>query len=327
MSDFSARSGPGGGPPPRLLVAGSQLRVDVVTAEVVDALRAAGVEPVLLKGPTIARWLYDEPAERPYADTDLLVPPGAAGRVGDVLGSMGFRPFSRPVGSRGPAAATAWLRDDRTSVDVHVTLIGANVPPERVWEVLSAETEPWSVARTTVAALRPPARALHVVLHSAQHGRDWDGPRRDVEQAVARLPRPVWVEAARVARDLDATPALAAGLLIAAGGAELVSALGLPPPDRADVLLRAGNAPPLAVGIDWLTRSEGAGRRAAYVARRVFPTPSEMRRWAPIARRGPVGLALAYVLRPFWLVAKLPAALRALRDARVRAAGSRERER
>ena len=42
------------------------LRVDHATVEAVDALRAAGVRPVLLKGPVIAQWLYaDDPSQRP----------------------------------------------------------------------------------------------------------------------------------------------------------------------------------------------------------------------------------------------------------------------
>jgi hypothetical protein len=48
---------------------------DVATAEVVEALRAAGVRSIVLKGPSIARWLYADGQPRPYGDTDLLVSP------------------------------------------------------------------------------------------------------------------------------------------------------------------------------------------------------------------------------------------------------------
>ena len=40
-----------------------------------------------------------------------------------------------------------------------------------------------------------------------------------------------------------------------------------------------------------------------------------MRLWHPLARRGPVGLAAAYLYRPFWLAVKLPVGVRAWRRA------------
>ncbi len=36
----------------------------------------AGVPALLLKGRSLARWLYPRSAERSYRDCDLLVPPG-----------------------------------------------------------------------------------------------------------------------------------------------------------------------------------------------------------------------------------------------------------
>jgi Uncharacterised nucleotidyltransferase len=56
----------------RLVAAGVSLHLDAVTTEVVLALREAGIPSVLLRGPAIARWLYEDPTERSYVDTDLL---------------------------------------------------------------------------------------------------------------------------------------------------------------------------------------------------------------------------------------------------------------
>jgi hypothetical protein len=36
------------------------------------------------------------------------------------------------------------------------------------------------------------------------------------------------------------------------------------------------------------------------------PTPAFMRHWFPQARRGPLGMVLAYLWRPLWLVLRLP---------------------
>src|SRR5687768_3185228 len=73
-----------------LLVASHNLATDALAADVYRALRAEGVPATLLKGPSIARWLY-RPGERIYSDVDLLVPPEAVARAGGVLGALGFR--------------------------------------------------------------------------------------------------------------------------------------------------------------------------------------------------------------------------------------------
>src|SRR5437667_12114242 len=50
-----------------------RVAIDVVTAEVSEALRAAGMRCILLKGPALTRWLYPRGEERSYLDVDLLV--------------------------------------------------------------------------------------------------------------------------------------------------------------------------------------------------------------------------------------------------------------
>ena len=60
-----------------------------MTAEVVTAFKDAGIPTILLKGPSIARWLYPA-GGRTYRDTDLLVPPSQFADAGSVLRSLGF---------------------------------------------------------------------------------------------------------------------------------------------------------------------------------------------------------------------------------------------
>lgn len=55
---------------------------------VFDALRAASVEPILLKGWDVAR-LYSRSESRPYEDIDLIVRPGDEARAQAALGSNG----------------------------------------------------------------------------------------------------------------------------------------------------------------------------------------------------------------------------------------------
>jgi hypothetical protein len=75
--------------------------------------------------------------------------------------------------------------------------------------------------------------------------------------------------------------------------------------------MRAAGVPPVAGGLERLRTTHGLGPRIRLLARELVPTPSFMRTWSPLARRGPVGLALAYAYRPVALAVELPAALRA----------------
>jgi len=57
----------------RHLAAALSLHLDAVTAEVVEAFRAVGVRTILLRGPAVGKWLYQEVGDRSYVDVDLLV--------------------------------------------------------------------------------------------------------------------------------------------------------------------------------------------------------------------------------------------------------------
>jgi len=87
-----------------------------------SALRAAGVEPLLVKGYAAAR-LYPEPALRPYGDIDLLV---------------------RPEEAPAAAAATHPLRGEGCPVDLHGKLGELGEPEEvarRAERIPLGETE------------------------------------------------------------------------------------------------------------------------------------------------------------------------------------------
>lgn len=57
------------------------------------ALRAAGVEPVALKGLGLMATAYLEPATRPMHDLDFLIAPGDVQRAFDALAAIGWRPL------------------------------------------------------------------------------------------------------------------------------------------------------------------------------------------------------------------------------------------
>jgi hypothetical protein len=67
-----------------------ELRHHQVLAEVLDALAACGVRPIVIKGTALAYSLYGNPVLRSRADTDLFIAPGDRRQAHEVLASLGF---------------------------------------------------------------------------------------------------------------------------------------------------------------------------------------------------------------------------------------------
>ena len=299
------------------------LAVDQVTAEVVTALRADGIEPLLLKGPSFAAWLYPAHTLRPYVDSDLLVAPDDQAQAAIILQSLGFSdPMARAiVHERDDHSRTFHRRQPgargAAEVDLHFTLAGCRAAPERVWSALKRGAEQLDVAGTTVAVPPVYARALHVVLHAAQDGRVTDQPLGDLERAIAVCDLDTWRSAAALAGELEALGAFAAGLERTASGRALLAELGIgPAASGAYERLRGGTPPSMSLGIARLFERDSSSGLAGELLREIVPTPAFMRLWSPLARRGPAGLAAAYVWRPFSLGIRLAPALRAYLRAR-----------
>src|SRR6266571_2714839 len=75
---------------PQVLAIARALLADATTCEVTTALRAARIRSILLKGPTIARWLYEQVSMRPYVDSDLMVADRDVCTAEEVLAGLGF---------------------------------------------------------------------------------------------------------------------------------------------------------------------------------------------------------------------------------------------
>jgi hypothetical protein len=176
---------------PSMTAAMRTLAVDEVTAEVVRALRAAGIEPLLLKGPSFARLLYPPDQLRPYVDTDLLVAPEHQERAAGVLARLGFAdPMSGALAHEQDDHSRTFRRargGAEAEVDLHFTLAGARAAPATVWSLLSAGSDVMEVAGERVRVLGVPGRAFHVALHAAQDGRDTQQPLQDLTRAVTAL--------------------------------------------------------------------------------------------------------------------------------------------
>jgi Uncharacterised nucleotidyltransferase len=303
--------------------AANNLRVERVIGEVHDAFAAASIEAILLKGPAIAGWLYEEDEVRPYGDGDFLVARTQWEAAGSVLRGLGFQEdiarLEHP--NLESFASYAWTRQREAgiqSIDLHATLSGIGADFPEVWAILSSDTSGIGVAGRQMRILGEPARAMHIALHAAHHH---EGKQiLDLERALERLDEAVWRAATEVARSLDATAAFATGLRLTPAGAALARRLGVHEARSVAATLKLDNVP-LSEGLEYLAGKRGTGAKLAIVRDELVPTPDFLRWWAPeLAGRGRLGLAGAYLWRVCWLLGHLPAGLLAWRRAR-RAAG------
>lgn len=282
----------------------ASMQVDAVTVEVFAALHAVGVQPVLLKGATISRWLYDRSERRSHGDTDLLIRPNDLARSEALLTTLGFEPERDRSWVEGwpEPPARPWVRSgDHALLDVHRNLAGVEVGDDALWVALADELEPMELAGVEVTVLSPAARACHLALHVAQHEAKVDQPVADLERALERLDRATWVRAADLAKQLGAVSAFTLGLASVPAGEQLAHELDLPTRQQA---ARSRHANSLQGSLQALAETHGAGAKASMVLRKVVPSRRFMRSWSPVARRGPLGLALAYAWRPLWLLAR-----------------------
>lgn len=265
-------------------------------------MRAADIEPVLLKGPATAAWLY--PGElRSYNDTDLLVAPSDQHIAVRVLTELGF--VYADTGS------SQQERDDHSrtfvragsEVDLHYTLSGVHVPIDQAWQLLTEELSSTTVGEVEITTFASIARTLHVVLHAADSGGQVARTRIDLERAIAATDLPAWKLVVDLARRLSAMPAFVAGLQQVRPGVRLLAELGVEDASTAYELLRATNTTPGALGMARLLGLP-ASRWPAEIVRELVPSRAFMRAWSRMARRGPLGLVVAYLYRPMWLLGR-----------------------
>ena len=299
------------------MAAARALRLDRGAAIAVDRLRAAGVPSILLKGATIATWLYDDGQPRPYRDVDLLVSPSDAERAKEVLAELGYVHVMKGAhpGEVGPKEQELY-GPDGVCIDLHVGFLGMNAPLQRCWDLLVQHTQPFRLGGgAEVQALDLPARALHLALHAAQNGPIDAKAIADLERGVVKVHRERWQAAAQLADELEAGEAFAAGLRLVPAGAALADELGLTRRMTVELALRTRSAPQNAIFFERLAAIPGL-HKAALLARKLFPTAVWMRANSAIARRGRLGLLCAWLVHPVSVLKRFPAALLAWQAAR-----------
>jgi hypothetical protein len=301
-----------------------RLRIDACTAEIVTAMRSEGIEPILLKGPVIVRWLYaDDPAARVYGDIDLLVSPADLERARALLVRSGFAVAEHPLISGDGHHARSYVREaDGAAVDLHHTLHGMQtVERAAVWAMASSHVESIDVAGTTLNGPDAALRTLNVALHPEPEDHPASRSWRDLERALERVGEEDWRAAAAIARELGIEAELAARLCRSVAGAALATRLGIETsePSRYELLgaVSDGRAPRAVISIDNLRARSGAAARLRYAAAKLVPPAEQLRRESALARRGAAGLAAARIARAARVAAQLPSALLAYRRART----------
>ncbi|HWF15969.1 MAG TPA: nucleotidyltransferase family protein [Acidimicrobiales bacterium] len=296
----------------RLIGAAVTMAVDQVTEEVVAAFDRARVASLLLKGPSIAQWLYPE-GGRIYRDTDLLVSPDDFGRASDVLRSVGFGAPSHALVDH----AHTYQRDMSgyaQTVDLHRTLPYFASPPAEVWRVLSHSKSTITLGDVDVDVLGAPERCLHTAVHAVQHAfevLEASGPFEDLRRAIAAGTFEEWSEAAAVSRALGAEDALAAGLCLLPEGETLCARLGLTTDRRGIVRIAAtvGHNELPAYQLQRFIDAGSFSERVRLLVNPVMLSPANLRQVSPLARRGRMGLGLAYAARPFVVGGRVGSAL------------------
>jgi hypothetical protein len=309
-------------PSQQALLEAQRLRIDVAAAEVTAAFDAAGIPSILLKGPAIAHWLYEDGERRAYGDVDLLVSPGRFEAAERALAQLGFRHRNLETTRLGQESHHEhWRRDvDGALVELHRTLLGVGVDDQTFWDAVAGETErmPLGAGLSDAQVLTAPGRAFVVALHAAQHG-PMPAVTNDLERALAKLPVFDWAQAASLAENVGASAPFAHGLSLVPAGRETAALLGLS--TAAGTALHADSAPRTTFGWERLSQTAGFSARLRFLARELVPTADVLRSTDPLAQRGVLGLAVAYLRRPLVLARHAPAGLRAWRRSRGPRAG------
>ena len=288
------------------------LYVDQVTATIAAQFEAGGIAAILLKGPGFARLLYDGVAERTYNDTDLLIRERDRARAEQMLQETGFHRLDCDIDWLGPGpkyAHTFRRLSDGAAVDLHWRLSGTTALAQDVWSLVSEHTTRLAVGGKPIETLDAPATALLVALHNAHHGTGRPRTLEDLDRAVERFDLPAWRAAARMAELLGASEPFAAGLRLTSAGDVLATRLGLERHASLEIWLKSNPHGFGAFALDRLASTSTLRGRLGLCMRLLVPSRRVMYKYSPLARRGRLGLALAYLTRPVRLAAHAGPAL------------------
>jgi hypothetical protein len=144
-------------------------------AEILDALRARGIDAVVLKGAALAHLLYPDPALRAMRDLDVLVASGRAYDAREALRELGFRitetPPSRYSADHHHLPDCSIVRDGLSiSVELHVDAMSRDAPESLTLDSLTEPLRPFPFAGTTARAFGHTDMLRHLCRHMIEPG-------------------------------------------------------------------------------------------------------------------------------------------------------------
>lgn len=143
------------------------MMVDLDLGLAVSSIRDASIRVMALKGPGLARTVYEEPALRPYDDIDLSVEQANLDRVAAVLDSAGFSEV--PPERKSAATSRDFVSNaTRTLIELHGDLIQIGLPPR-------CDPDRWRRASPIpglvgAEMLAPEDQLIHLSFHAHKHG-------------------------------------------------------------------------------------------------------------------------------------------------------------
>lgn len=140
--------------------------------DVLDALDAASIDALLLKGTSLATRCYPTPATRPMVDIDILVRHCNAERAFEILGAAGWRPIKRTPARQlvAYAHAVSFVRG-QTNLDLHWNALW----PQRTAD---ADRAFWDSAQRVdhqgraAFVLAPTDELFHACMHGARRSQN-----------------------------------------------------------------------------------------------------------------------------------------------------------
>ena len=160
-------------------------------AETLGALRAlnqAGVEPIVMRGLWLAEKVYPDPAMRPYADVDLVVPIESVNAAMQALGDRGYEchedvapidpgQFRRLMAAGYYEGSGAWSKAISERLEVQLDLHTSLAVLSRAWwpyrptpEYLYERTQPWTIDGIRARAFEPHFSLIALCENMCRHG-------------------------------------------------------------------------------------------------------------------------------------------------------------
>lgn len=79
------------------LLVGLSMHLRGIAAKVDRTIADQELDAVIVKGPVFAGQIYPTPADRPFTDIDIMVAPSARAPIGELLTSLGYQLFRKPL--------------------------------------------------------------------------------------------------------------------------------------------------------------------------------------------------------------------------------------